>query len=383
MNVFELWQRHRERKRKKEYAKNLFHLLHKNRLYEWDLLPEEKRSRLLEIEADYKKLTSSASIEKLNGWIEAAEKLSLKYFPPPSDYAIRENCEAFLVTIVVVLAFRAFFFQPFKIPTDSMKPTLYGIQTEPVKMDATPPTWPKRIFDLVIHGRSYSSLKLEHGGTLTNMVGGHFGPWVEYTDLYFGEEHHRVWSSVAALESRVGLRIGKTFQPGETVFNFVSDSGDYVLVNKMAYNFRRPHRGEVFVFKTTNITGIEERLRMQGIEGSQYYIKRCVGIPNDDLRIDEPYLYVNGAVVHSPAFDRIYSRQNGYRGYTILSVQGQPYLNSPNETYRVPANGYWAMGDNSYNSYDSRFWGPVPEENLVGTGFMVCWPFSQRWGLIQ
>jgi len=41
------------------------------------------------------------------------------------------------------------------------------------------------------------------------------------------------------------------------------------------------------------------------------------------------------------------------------------------------------VGDNSYNSYDSRYWGPVPEENLVGRGLFVYWPFNRHWGLIR
>ncbi len=51
--------------------------------------------------------------------------------------------------------------------------------------------------------------------------------------------------------------------------------------------------------------------------------------------------------------------------------------------FRVPDEGYFAMGDNSYNSLDSRYWGPVPEENLVGRGLFVYWPFNRHWGLIR
>ena len=52
-------------------------------------------------------------------------------------------------------------------------------------------------------------------------------------------------------------------------------------------------------------------------------------------------------------------------------------------TFTVPRDGYFAMGDNSYNSYDSRYWGPVPVENLVGRGLFVYWPFFPHWGLIR
>jgi signal peptidase I len=49
----------------------------------------------------------------------------------------------------------------------------------------------------------------------------------------------------------------------------------------------------------------------------------------------------------------------------------------------IPPHSYFAMGDNSYNSYDSRYWGPVPEENVVGRGLLVYWPFGRHWGLIR
>jgi signal peptidase I len=52
-------------------------------------------------------------------------------------------------------------------------------------------------------------------------------------------------------------------------------------------------------------------------------------------------------------------------------------------TYIVPPHRYFAMGDNSYNSYDSRYWGPVPEENLVGRGLLVYWPFVPHCGFIR
>ena len=58
-------------------------------------------------------------------------------------------------------------------------------------------------------------------------------------------------------------------------------------------------------------------------------------------------------------------------------------LESMKAKLTVPPHGYFALGDNSYNSYDSRWWGPVPEENLVGRGLLVYWPFYPHWGLIR
>jgi signal peptidase I len=68
-----------------------------------------------------------------------------------------------------------------------------------------------------------------------------------------------------------------------------------------------------------------------------------------------------------------------YRGYAL----GRDYVARPADVYTVPEHRYFAMGDNSYNSYDSRYWGPVPEENLVGRGLLVYWPFNRHWGIIR
>ncbi|PYI73335.1 MAG: signal peptidase I, partial [Verrucomicrobia bacterium] len=78
-------------------------------------------------------------------------------------------------------------------------------------------------------------------------------------------------------------------------------------------------------------------------------------------------------------FERVMSARPPYRGYAF----GHEYLSKPDQTYKVPRDGYFAMGDNSYNSFDSRYWGPVPVENLVGRGLFVYWPFYPHWGLIR
>ena len=151
----------------------------------------------------------------------------------------------------------------------------------------------------------------------------------------------------------------------------------------MTYQFRKPERADVFVFKTTGIRRIE--MNLDPSLGSQFYIKRLAGIPGDTLRIDPPSLLINGQRASEAPFLRVMACENGYRGYSNKSDEGGgfPYLGSPEETFTVPAHSYFALGDNSFNSSDSRYWGVVPERNVIGRGFFVYWPLSSRWGFIR
>src|SRR6267378_1921393 len=96
-------------------------------------------------------------------------------------------------------------------------------------------------------------------------------------------------------------------------------------------------------------------------------------------RIYPPFLHVNGKKAEGYGFERVMSAKPPYRGYAL----GHEYLSQPDRSFTVPQHGYFALGDNSYNSYDSRYWGTVPEENLVGRGLLVYWPFAPHWGLIR
>ena len=155
--------------------------------------------------------------------------------------------------------------------------------------------------------------------------------------------------------------------------------GDQVFVDKFTYNFRLPQREDVFVFSTAGITGTR-RADMDPAIKSEFYIKRLAGTPGDALRIEHPRLFVNGQPSPGKYFERVAASQNGYTGYTNnMGI----YLTSPSEIFQVPPNDYFALGDNSAHSSDSRFWGTVPARNVVGRGLFVYYPFTWHWGLIH
>lgn len=122
--------------------------------------------------------------------------------------------------------------------------------------------------------------------------------------------------------------------------------GDRVLANKFIYDFTEPEKGDVAVFESVEMEG-------------QDLIKRVVATPGDTVEVREGKLYVNG------------------------EPQDEPYLNQnsgfspPQQEITIPEDSYFMMGDNRSNSRDSRFFGPVPEENFEGEAFVIFWPLTR------
>ncbi|MBI1871401.1 MAG: signal peptidase I [Chlamydiae bacterium] len=142
--------------------------------------------------------------------------------------------------------------------------------------------------------------------------------------------------------------------------------GDRVLVNKFVYSMNEPERGDIVVFKTVNISGLDYK---------KDYIKRLVGLPGDTIKIEAGKIYVNGKVLTEPEiFKEIYytntevmKRPSGTEGQ--YGLEGIPV--------QVPPDHYFVLGDNSPVSRDSRWWGFVPRENLIGKAFMIYWPIPR------
>jgi signal peptidase I len=373
--------------------------LQRNRIYAQDILSAKDIETVKALEDRYPALLKARDTEGLEKLNKEVMKLGNRLFPPSPWDGWRENVEVFVVAAIMALAIRTFFLQPFKIPTGSMEPTLYGIEPRPsVEL---PPNLLFQAYEFLIHGRTYSRVVTQHGGTIDSFTPGSFTIWLEYTDVHIGDETDRIWIRPSDVEYKLHLAIGQTFQPGAVLANYVTQTGDQVLVDKVTYNFHPPRRGDVFIFKTAGIPGLADE--RHGQEGSEDFIKRCVGLAGDIVEVTPPVLRINGTPADfAPSFAKEFSQTEHYPGYSLVqwgdglaagegctgvtkdpSRPFDPFDKLNAQTYYVPADCYWAMGDNSPNSKDSRYWGGVPRQNLVGRGYFVFWPFTSRWGWIR
>ena len=301
--------------------------------------------------------------------------------PRPPLAGLRENTEVILVALVIALGVRAYFLQPFKIPTGSMQPTLYGVTGTPT-VDPLPNPL-VRAAEFLLRGRTYIDVTAKEDDTVIGLREVNRFHFFTSTEVITRTRTYRVPAPMDVVRRDFGIQPGRPLVAGQPVVRGHADAGDQLFVDKVSYHFVRPALGDVFVFRTTGIPRIEANIA-PGM-GSQYYIKRLAGLGGQSLRIDPPDLYIDGKIPDLPVLRRVMSAENGYQGYANSSAGGGtfPILGTPAESYPVPAGSYFALGDNSYHSSDSRFFGPVPEKNVVGRGLVVYWPFLGRWGLIR
>jgi signal peptidase I len=134
------------------------------------------------------------------------------------------------------------------------------------------------------------------------------------------------------------------------------ENGEYLLTDKISYKFNKPERGDVVVFKAPPAAQCPEGAGCD-------FIKRVIGIPGDSVEVRDNLVWVNGQAIDEPYLDE--------------EVQTRPGAFTANGMVTVPTNEYMVMGDNRPHSSDSRVWGPVPFENIVGKVFFRYWPPSR------
>ncbi|MDD5115734.1 MAG: signal peptidase I [Candidatus Omnitrophica bacterium] len=139
--------------------------------------------------------------------------------------------------------------------------------------------------------------------------------------------------------------------------------GDLIFVNKLIYGvklplvdfripaIREPKRGDVVVFVYPE-------------DKKKDFIKRMVGLPGETIEIRDGSIYINGRPAEEPSLRRIYYYNRGEIG-----AEGQKIV--------VPEDSYFVLGDNSISSKDSRYWGFVPKEDLLGKAMVVYWPLNR------
>ena len=145
------------------------------------------------------------------------------------------------------------------------------------------------------------------------------------------------------------------FQPHQVKGNSMFDNfhdGEYLLTDKVSYRFNQPVKDDVIVFKAP-------------MNEDYDYIKRIIGLPGDKVMLKSGRVYLNG-------------NEDNEAGYLDGRIQTTPgrYL-SEGVTINVPSGNYFVMGDNRNNSSDSRDFGPVPEQNIVGKAWVKYWPINE------
>lgn len=307
---------------------------------------------------------------------------------PPWAFA-RDIFDTLVVALSVALAFRAYYYQPFKIPTGSMQPTLYGIHSV---TDAPSTFWDTPILNIpawLVTGSSYKEIRSKALGSsrvVNYRLQSDRKPG--YGEVHMSTGHVYYIPSDAVYQFSHTVPLGTSFRQGDVIWKGRIYSGDFLFVNRWLWNFRHPRRGEVVVFSTRGI---------KGLPPATHYIKRMTGIPGDTISISPPNLLINGTPVLDPPRMGQIARQEkiadwapNYAGFTLpdnwqkSDTHPDERIVSTKDALFLKPGHYYAMGDNSKNSYDSRYWGTVPAENLLGPASFVHWPFaSPRWGKIE
>src|SRR5437899_10083928 len=301
--------------------------------YKDDLLSGADREQIVAEMKNLRDALRGKDREKIHGTADVLDKTLHRLTPVTWESHWRENCEVILVAIVVAVGIRSYFLQPFKIPTGSMQPTLDGIVGHP--STEPPPNILQQIGEFIVRGRNYINVVSHEDDQVFEITSKKVLFFFTFSRLICQRQSFLVYAPPDTLTHDFNVFPGRIYRRGEIIARGAIDTGDQVFVDKFTYNFVKPHRGDVFVFRTNHISQIEARADPE--TGAPYYIKRLAGLPGDALRIDPPRLYVNGKPAEGFGFERVMAAKFPYRGYGL----GQTYLSATGQSFVVPPNGYF------------------------------------------
>ncbi|MBD5779835.1 signal peptidase I [Pelagicoccus sp. NFK12] len=431
----------------RETAKNW--LYHAGKVYHFrkDRLSDSDVSELLrrseEVKAGMKDKSESSdnrlrsSIESLK---EHMEQVGGNYYPRGS---MAENVEFFFAALIIYVGFTTFFIKPFKIPTNSMWPSYYGMTGEVYADEDEKPNAIEKAFRFVAFGAKHYEVEAPASGELLiPMVKTGSGsyrlferpanvkryfvmnaPGVERV-LYVGKESVSFkYPADFNMDRQVLLPLQEADE--ESPFDRLLERGSLNqnafagTANEVVYDPRSGRNVNVTVHLLRTgrqVEAGESLLSFDLMTGDQlfvdrmsyhfvspkvgdgfvfktdtipsvaedkFYIKRLVGTPGDRVKIEGTTLYVNGEpATGSVAFDKNSKMQDNYGGYTTMKGRGPLAVDLSTEQ-TVPERHFFAIGDNSHNSSDGRVWGYVPPDAVVGRPVMIYYPFTKRFGLAQ
>jgi signal peptidase I len=362
-----------------------------------------------------------SELQKKMGTLDEVVNKWLKPYPQP---VWRENVEVLLVAIAVAMGIRTFFLQPFKIPTGSMQPTLYGVNSANLLEDEKfqIPIGLERVKEW-FEGISYIHVVAKNDGDLQPLPSGAMfqngqpavvEPPVKFLifnimqSFSIGDQRYTIWFppdlGELPMQFRAGLQAGHSYHKGDDVIKLEVRAGDHLFVDRLTYNFRKPDRGDIVVFETEGIP--EEERDNFNIPPDEFYIKRLVGLGGETISLKQDYivtgapqfsgqdvpvghLVVNGNELSTstPHFANLYSYPDVPAGTKTIKYQDEHYFGhamiknlAPGQQFQIPPGHLFVMGDNTMNSLDSRFWGDFPEQYVIGKAFFVYWPLTKRFG---
>lgn len=366
-----------EHKKQKKRLKELFKAASYRYACDKDLLSQRECEELNNI-IEQAKGTWKKSPEEISAFVDQHSETVDAMNPLQNKRArsIRNLLDILAVAFGVAFGIRALYLQPFKIPTGSMQPTLFGIHY--VDRDGLEKhgNFLSRFLIPLTSPRAY--LKVQETGELNREVIPVNSLFSEKTILNIGGINYELPGSIYHIYQYIDCT-KEEYKKGEVLCDGWLETGDHLFVERLSIYFRGIKHGDVAVFNTENIVSESQPM------GGYYYIKRIVGLPGDTVRIDNNILMIRkkgetefqeAAKLH-PGFAKTDSMRGGYHGHVADGI-----LADGNDV-TVPDNHYFALGDNTTNSLDGRHWGFIPRRNMIGLAVNVFWPVTRRWGIVD